>query len=341
MVLVLDQLVPFNDETIGGGWQAGQRRARRRRTAKRIRKKHFVPAEAFDVTIGCFAADASFRAAALVAIDTFNPNASPAALTYLETCAADAVTFQELRTVGDRSLAIQRAAKRSKWALSCGNATVTEAEGISSGVGVAVRSHIGLAHPPVAVPGTLEARFHLRWVGALVHGGFHLGSVYPRHSEGCSRLNLNFLQEVGGVLRRVCGQWIIGGDWNMAPETLQASGWLELVKGVIHRPCAATCKSSEYDYFVSSRGISNAVEGVAIVADGGCKPHSPSQLFLRRSAKNLSVKVLLAPTKIAASLPAGCAPDVGLRCHDGEDPFQQAVSLGDADGALGPFVAPG
>ena len=64
----------------------------------------------------------------------------------------------------------------------------------SAGVAVAVRSLIGLAVSPVEIGDCCNFRFHLRWVGAYAQGGFHVGSIYLRHSEGLSQANLDFLQ---------------------------------------------------------------------------------------------------------------------------------------------------
>eukprot|EP00973_Karenia_brevis_P087694 12162236-Karenia_brevis.AAC.1 len=162
-------------------------------------------------------------------------------------------TWKELRTVGEKTAAV-----------SIGAATVTPADGVSAGVGVAVRSHIGLAVPPLVVGNGLSSRFLIRWVGTLAKGGFHLGSVYLRCSEGCSAANLDILQELASILKRVRGQWLVGGDFNMTPEMLQQSGWLALTGGVLHRPRSPTCNGKEYDYFVSSRGLAEAVAGVAV-----------------------------------------------------------------------------
>ena len=67
------------------------------------------------------------------------------------------------------------------------------------------------------------------------------GSIYLRHSEGLSKTNLAFLQEVAGVLLRLEGQWLVGGDFNFAPDVLRKSGWLQLVQGTVHQPESPTC----------------------------------------------------------------------------------------------------
>ena len=312
VAISLEELLPQPTER--DCWQSGQKRATRLARAKREPRRP-PPTDEVDQQFGtrteCQTKDNSFRGHGLVAIDTVNPNASSAALEYLERSAADAVVVQELRTIGPRTLATQRAAQRAGWHLSSQHADTTEKDGVSAGVGVSVRSRLGLAVSPAGLPKTVWSRFHLRWVGAWARGGFHLGSMYLRHSEGASEANLDLLQQVAGSLRRVRGQWLIGGDFNMSPEDLAKIGWLSLVQGVIHRPHAATCGAKEFEFFVSSRGIAEAVVATKIVADGGFYPHSPVRIFLKRRMKELKVRVLRKPSAIAAMLPQGCAPDCG------------------------------
>ena len=319
-------------------WQPGQRR-RERQPRHRKRPRRFRPAEPWEGTAAMGKADASFRKAGLVAIDTVNPNASPAAVEYLKVSAVDAVVVQELRTVGPKTLAVQRNARAAGWALSSGDAATTEAGGVSAGVGVAVRSCIGLVVPPVQLDSGIATRFHLRWAGMLAKGGLHVGSLYLRDGEGASQANLDLLQRVAGVLKRVRGQWVLGGDFNMTPQCLDETGWLGLVGGVIHKPRVPTCNGKVYDYFVASRGLSEAVVDVTLVSDVGLHPHSPARLLLRRTAKELLVRTLAAPVKIPATLPAGCKPDVAEAAAACQAQVRGRLAEGDVDAALGIWYA--
>ena len=71
---------------------------------------------------------------------------------FLEDTSADVVLFQELRVDGDRMLAAQREATRRKWSLAIEPGKRTDADSVSAGVGIAVRSHIGLARVPGLTP---------------------------------------------------------------------------------------------------------------------------------------------------------------------------------------------
>ena len=106
-------------------------------------------------------------------------------------------------------------------------------------------------------------------------------SVYLWCSEGLSTRNLDLLQTVAGALVELNGQWLIAGDFNMPPDVLRQSGWLNVVRGAIHAPDAPTCNGKTYDFFVSSVCLAPAMKEVLVVADAGTSPHVPvrSSLF--------------------------------------------------------------
>ena len=76
------------------------------------------------------------------------------------------------------------------------------------------------------------------------------------------------------ALRCLRGPWVAGGDWNISPELLRSSRWLEIVDGVLFSPGLATCGNNIYDYFVVHRSLMHAVVGVQRVEDGGMLPAS-------------------------------------------------------------------
>ena len=62
------------------------------------------------------------------------------------------------------------------------------------------------------------------WLGGVQAGGVHPIPVYLWTGEGLSERNLALLHRVKLLTNALKGLWIIGGDWNTDPETLQASG---------------------------------------------------------------------------------------------------------------------
>jgi hypothetical protein len=175
-------------------------------------------------------------------------NVASTAREYLERTAADACLLQELWL---------RAEKRAGGAAARAKCSLSSAGSTSAGVGVDVPSHLGLAlprhEPDIDI---IASRMQVRGMGAICNFGVHLVSTYLWCSEGLSLRNLDVLQCVAQVLQRLRGPWLVGGDFNLEPALLQQSGWLGLVRGVVHAPAGATCDGGTYDYFVASRSLS-------------------------------------------------------------------------------------
>ncbi len=107
------------------------------------------------------------------------------------------------------------------------------------------------------------------------------------------------------ALRSCVGGWVLGGEWNISPESLRASKWLDLVGGVIFATTLPTCNDNTYDFFVVHRSLAHAVVGVQRIEDGGCNPHWFTRLLLRGDARRLAVRKIIKPSKVEAVLPFG------------------------------------
>ena len=94
---------------------------------------------------------------------------------------------------------------------------------------------------------------------------------------------------------------IIVGDWNMEPEELQDTGWLEKVAGkVIIPPAAVTCaqgKGSLIDYIVVNEAGAAYVEEITLDAKGHWKPHLGYTIWLSGDAEEVEVQALARPRK--------------------------------------------
>ena len=74
--------------------------------------------------------------------------------------------------------------------------------------------------------------------------------------------NLRLLTDVGKELHLLGHEWLLGGDWNMTPEQLQETEWLQQAKAsVVLASTAPTCNSKVLDYFVCSAGMAPMVRG--------------------------------------------------------------------------------
>ena len=96
----------------------------------------------------------------------------------------------------------------------------------------------------------IEGRFATAWVGGVVPGGIHCGSLYCKDGEGFGCLNSPLLGGVAAAMECLKGPWIIGIDFNMTPAELEESGWLEKVGGIVLAPALLEPDDRVIDYFV-------------------------------------------------------------------------------------------
>ena len=75
-------------------------------------------------------------------------------------------------------------------------------------------------------------------------------SLYPVTSIGLVGENLGLLAAVAEVL--VPDPFVMGADWNAAPEDLATLSWVDELAGIIAQPGAPTCRGSECDLFACS-----------------------------------------------------------------------------------------
>ena len=148
----------------------------------------------------------------------------------------------------------------------------------------------------------------MRWVGTLCRGGVHLISVYLFFGEGLSCRNIDLLQAIAGVIGELRGPWILAGDFNITPQDLISTGWLQLVGGTVHAPSLPTCNGRVIDFFVTSATLAFAVVAATVVSDTGTYPHSAVRLLVRASPRCVMVNSLRKPAAFTAVLAAGCAP---------------------------------
>ena len=120
----------------------------------------------------------------------------------------------------------------------------------------------------------------------------HIASVYFCDSEGMSETNLEILAELACLLLSLVGPWIVAGDHNFTPAMLAATGWLQLVKGVIRAPDSPTCNGAVYDFFILSQAADQMHHSVLRISDSGLNPHFPARLLLKCNIRRISVQCL-------------------------------------------------
>ena len=74
------------------------------------------------------------------------------------------------------------------------------------------------------------------WSGCLVRGSSRdlvVITIYLKDGGGLSPTNLARLGQVQGLIKSLKVPWMMVGDFNMSPQTLQSSGLIDLLEGSI------------------------------------------------------------------------------------------------------------
>ncbi len=295
--------------------QARRRRPRNvpRKRAARRRRRRALPRDAPPPGIvHDFTADDPWhRRQGLWAFDSANADCWDSAKQYMELSSADVVCAQEAKLrSGDPILGAQRDAASVGWQVSTEGCDITDCGYPSAGVAIGVRSHLGIATPPISIDDPrLHHRVHVRWIGTVCKGGILVITIYLWNGERMSHRNREILEAVAAVLATCGGLWLIAADFQMSPADLLKSGWPELVGGVVVAPTEPTCPGSTIDSFVLAQALAPAVRSVAVVWDSGFYPHSPVRLTLRAAPRRLLVRRLVAPRRVPAFLATACMGD--------------------------------
>jgi len=169
---------------------------------------------------------------------------------------------------------------------------------------------------------TFSTAFVLHGLGGFLRGGIHIGSKWLKDSEGMSESNHAILAETAAGIGRLRGPWS-GCDWNVTPQLLAASGWLDVDDGVIVAPTLPTCNQSTYDFFVVCRGLLPSVAGIQRFHDGGLSPHFPSRLLLRGEARRHLVCQIVRPKLVPLVFPHWPLPHPEAMPPDGIHTLEQ------------------
>ena len=256
-------------------------------------------------------------AAGLWTVDLANPSSFATATDkVLKRSAADLVMLVETKKREADTDAASNMTAKLGWRTSLSPAHATSLTGTSGGTAIASRK--GLGHIPChkQLREGFRHRLGAAWIGAVQRGGVHFITVYLKDGEGIGQTNQAILTELAAYLGTIRGPWVVGGDWNVTPQQLQAASWDQIVKGTIKHPAQATCNGKVYDFFVVSKSIEASVVAVSRLENGGFSPHSAVRMFLSGAARHKAVRRLIKPVAVKADLPPGPLP----RCTNDFDP---------------------
>ena len=71
------------------------------------------------------------------------------------------------------------------------------------------------------------------WSACMIRGSARdlvVITIYLKDGEGMSPTNLARLGQVHGLVRSIKVSWVILGDFNMGPETLESGGFLDMLE---------------------------------------------------------------------------------------------------------------
>ena len=239
------------------------------------------------------------------AIDTWNGNAWHTCKGSATRSASEAVLLQEMKIPGHEDCSrAEDAAKNLGWQAKFNAAITTEKGGVSAGVGILAKKHVGMRHGTLMAAPRFRSRIMHSWLGLGRKGGVHVFSVYLWTSEGMSQRNRELLDELQRLTRLVKGPWIVGGDMNMVPEKMVK--WATDNHATIFAPGTPTCNCSTIDYFIVHRSLADSVVGTQVISDLGGRPHFGVRLLIDTALNDDKTWTIKKPAAIGSVLPAGC-----------------------------------
>jgi hypothetical protein len=221
------------------------------------------------------------------AIVSLNPTSVNSAWAYITSTNYDVYFLQELLTSPAQAEWLCNEGKTRGLQIIFAPSNVTPAGGLSAGVLIAVRTSSLIVRDPEVSD--------IVFPGRVVAGVVAIRSLDPvlavcayfKDGIGFKGVNLKIAAAISKRLRLRPMPWIIAGDFNIAPQELELSGWLRAIDGVIIwlGPNVPTYvsgdKSSCKDFFIVSRGIVGWFLHGGVDSWATIKKHVPVYMTLR------------------------------------------------------------
>ena len=192
--------------------------------------------------------------------------------------------------------------------------------GSSAGVMLLSKPHIDIT--PVAITDGIESnrrnpyeiipgRLTAMVVNGWLRSRFITMSVYMDVHSKLGATNRLILFTIGLVVAVNALPFVALGDWNMPPETLASTGWLDTVSAYVVAPEQPTCitradrSGSIIDYAVVSNPIVPMVRHCEIVKDDVYQPHCFVELQLHHGTINVRETKIIKPRSFPDTRPIG------------------------------------
>ena len=216
---------------------------------------------------------------------------------------------------------LQYDARSAGWKLHGAHAAKT-ADGFSAGVCIATRTSVGRGlihdscdHSPRVSPG----RFAAAWLQIGPDTGIVMGSIYMYHSEGSSIRNRKLLEHAVAVLSAYGSPWVLGGDFNVAPDEMvhlfahvleQGNAYVFATDLPTH--CPTVGRHRTLDYLLCSGTASHWIDKVYVDYGVAASPHRAVRVKLKAERHNFTAECLRTPKHFPRQKPIGCARELVL-----------------------------
>ena len=170
------------------------------------------------------------------------------------------------------------------------------------------------ARPSTSVDGFLPVVMHFSGYSIVViffYGFCSIGFTGP---------NLTRYRRLGSLLRSLQLPWAVVGDWNVSPQALAASGFLQQVGGEIR--CADveyTCdpgggrKPSHLDFVVHCAAARAYISQISAVHDVPWKPHLALRIHFVSEGEQLLTRIVDLPRRLPSVARPAQAPTPGSK----------------------------
>ena len=174
--------------------------------------------------------------------------------------------MQETKLMDHEELASAEAwLKKQGWRARWSRANLAPGDGPSGGAAVLARSGVGMFDLDDENPEVVRGHVAAAFLEIGVVGGIVVYSVYLScDGEKLSDRNWRVLRKLGEHIKSHGCLWLAGGDFNVTPAVLEASGWPGKLGGRLVRgdqsytTQAGEKRGREIDYFVMHARLATA-----------------------------------------------------------------------------------
>ncbi len=236
-------------------------------------------------------------------IVTINITSWGSCLDFIKSTEADVLLIQEHKL--DKAQAEEATAwlRRQKW-----NSMISPAEpgpngGMSAGVAILARPHIGLGLPLVGTEEIIPARMIAARIEAPGCRPLVAIAAYFHDGQGLAFCNLEMLR-IAGLFLKSQGEevpFVMGADFQMEPHEIATAAFAQEVGATIVATgdAAGTCRTGrtarELDYFYVSSGLADGIESVGLIQHTGIRTHLPVELRFKPRLTSIRALVIRKP----------------------------------------------